>query len=129
MSSAPQTDGVRVAWLTNLNSGNYALNALSIGSGAPQTLSNLIVPGTSNPFELVDGLLVWTEETFTITQILSKTIQASDGTTVTAVSKLLAASLYGTSGGYVFFQTGTLNAWNAARRATSLVRGPARHHV
>jgi hypothetical protein len=115
--SAPQTDGVRVAWQNTsaspscINQGGCTLSVLTIASGTIQTAST-----TLSSFALNDGLLAWTEKS-----TAGGGLKVSDGTTTTALSAQTTAQLFGIGTGYVLFENdGFMYDWSSAAGAQVL---------
>ena len=115
--SAPQTDGVRVAWQNTsaspscINQGGCTLSVLTIASAAIQTVSTKL-----STFALNDGLLAWTEKS-----TAGGGLKVSDGTTTTDLSTQTTAQLFGVGTGYVLFENnGFMYDWSSAAGAQVL---------
>jgi Putative Ig domain len=116
--SAPQTDGVRVAWQNtsaspscSLPLGGCTLSVLTIASSTIQTVST-----TLSNFALNDGLLAWTEKS-----TAGGGLKVSDGTTTTTLSAQTTAQLFGVGTGYVLYEdNGAMYDWSSAAGAQTL---------
>jgi hypothetical protein len=117
LQRSPQTDGVRVAWVSTppnsncANLGGCTLSVLSIAGGTVQSVSQAMAT-----FALSDGLLAWTEISTT-----GGGLKVSDGTTTTVLSSQTTAQLFGVGTGYVLYENdGFMYDWSSAAGALPL---------
>jgi len=115
LSLYPQTDGTMVAWKTLQGSppsttGPFTLTTMDLASSTTNVLST-----NTAQFALSAGLLGWLDQTVSGFTVTSQAIKAWDGTTTSTISTQLGTALFGSSGGYVFFEEGgKLYAWSSS---------------
>ena len=124
----PKTDGQTVAWLQtalgNNSGGGATLLSQAVSGGMTQTVS----ANASEGFVLRDGVLAWRESTTsTSTGRLGGTVTTVTGIraavqgSISTVSNLSSAVLYGAGGGHLLFgESGKIYSWNSATRSSTL---------